>query len=241
MNLGVFGLLDIFIIILTIAFLVFGFIKGYYKRYARKPLIIAALIVLLFAFLHYGQLAKIMTSSNLFNISKPIYNEIYKNANKNFYPELLNSSSVQITKALLKTDKFFAYIISNGISLGSTQEEIVSSVASQATTMIVNWIAFAIIFVGLSLFIITVAYLAKRYVVFDFLDRVLGALVMLTTLNTVVSIIFTILHFSVDYNWIPGLEKWLSVDLQLNSEKYRIGKSFYNNNSIYNIIRLLIK
>ncbi len=242
MDLKICGLIDIILIVGTIIFLILGFKKGAIKKIISLA---GILVILVFSIIYCGQFAQFLIHHNV------IYPSIYGKINTNILTNLENkglsagATVGEVLKTGLNIPGFIADMIGKGVTNHYPQLTDVNSVADAVSgylaTMAMNVISFFILAIGLFVVILILKLIADMLRTNKFVkavDGILGAVLYVTIYAAVVCFIFCILSYFMRCSWFEGAKKWLEVDMQLNTNKFRISKALYEGNILRRLLEL---
>lgn len=232
MDLGIIGLIDIFIILLAIIAIIVGYVRGFMKKMLSW---VGFLILIAFAILFTTQIAHFCISHNI--IYPSIYDKIFGKVDGWLSAHQYKSYSVTIEKsfgipAFLAT--IFSLLMGNPkINKAEGAPSYQVQVSTKISESIMNVIAFLIIFVIVLIFMAILKIIcakARENKVVRVTDGLLGIALYLVLLMFTLSFIFFVTKLVYDAKWFPNFNKFLEKDLQLNSNKFRISKSIYQSN-----------
>lgn len=237
MDLGIVGIVDIVIIVIALLSIIIGYKKGFMNKALSM---FGILVIFVFAIMYQGALTQVFKSNNI------IYNDIYDTFKEKIDAFTLTVAEgdtykfVDILKSGFGIVAFLAYPISwimGSPSTGLTNAEY----ADIMTNRTVNIISFLIIFVA-GLIIYFILKLISKNLRNDkfirFIDGVLGIILYLVLSAIFVYVVFFVLNLIMDQSWFSSAKEWLTVDMQLDTDKFRISKAMYNNNLFVRIKEL---
>ena len=235
---GLFGVLDIVLVVFAIIMAIVGFKQGFMKKLLSH---IGVIAILLFSVFFAGQFAQML-----------IHNEI-------IYPQLLDTFTNNITKALsehsiptgattsealaimLGIPAFLSDMLAN--AMGNPEVgTLVATTADYLATMSMNAISFGILVVGLFIIMgilkVLVNGLRKSGLV-KFLDGLLGIVYYVALYAIIVTVLFYVLSLVMDLEWFKPAKDFLTIDMQLdNPDAYRVSKALYEANFLKRILAL---
>lgn len=240
MDLYICGLIDIILIIGVILFFIIGYKTGFMKKIINTA---GVLIILIFSIVFCSQFAEFLTAHNIFypSINDAIYSSIVeKLSEKNIS---VDSSISVLLHDGVGVPTFIANLMSNAIESETikTTSDAVLSISSYITGLIMVVISFFILFIGLLIIIYILKKIAdglRKNGLVRFVDGVLGALFSLAIYSVVVLVLFCIMSYMMNAEWFSTAREWLIVDMQLDTDKFRISKIIYNGNILTNILNL---
>lgn len=242
MDLWICGIIDIVLVVFGIVFLVLGYKKGFIKKVVSFFGIFA---ILIFSFMYCGQLANFLTENQL--ISPSIYENIHTNlVAKIAEADLTTATTVEeFLKQTLSIPGFIATMIQNGIKGAgidvSTVGECIDGVSLYITNVAMSVICFLILAIGIFILLLLlklIANLLRTNGIVRFIDGVLGAMLSLTIFLVVVCVAFYVLSLCMDAEWFASAKEWLTVDMKLGQDSFRISKVIYEGNIIQKIMNL---
>lgn len=240
MDLYICGLIDIILILGVIIFLIVGYKTGFIKKVIN---IAGVIVILVFSIVFCNQFAEFLTAHNIIfpGINNAIYSTILeKLADKGIASDA--SINVMLEEGI-GIPRFFANFIANGIKSDtiSSTSDVALSISTYLTGIIMVIISFFILFIGLLIVIYILKKIAdgmRKNGLIRFIDGTLGALFSLTIYSVVVLVLFCILSYMMDAEWFSSAREWLIVDMQLETDKFRISKIIYNGNILTNLLNL---
>lgn len=236
------GIIDIVLVIGILIFIIIGFKKGFIKKVISLA---GILVILVFSLVYCGQFAQFLIQHDV------IYPDIFDKINTNILTNLEgkdipgDATVMEVLVDGLNVPKFIATLIKNGVeSQGSAMpsvNEMASSIAQYLSTAIMNIISFLILALGI--FIITlilklIASALRTNKLIRFVDGLLGALLYVTIFAGFVCVVFCVISYFMDQEWFSGAKAWLEVDMQLNTDKFRLSKMVYNGNILKRFLEL---
>lgn len=242
MDLYICGIVDIILIIGAILFLIIGFKKGFIKKVISLA---GILVILIFSIIYCGQFAQFLIHNDI------IYPDIYQNINSNILTNLegkdiaADATVVDVLVDGLNVPRFIANLIGNGVmNQGSelpTVASMADAIAKYLGTTLMSIIAFFILAIGI--FVITlilklIANALRTNKLIRIVDGILGSVLYVTIFACIVCVIFCIISCFMDKEWFASARKWLEVDMQLNTDKFRISKFVYNGNILKRFLDL---
>ncbi len=240
MDLYICGLIDIILVLGVIIFFFVGYKTGFIKKVIN---IAGVLVILIFSVVFCSQFAEFLTAHNIIypNINDAIYNSIVnKLAEKNISAD---SSLTVLLHDGVGIPQWISNLLANAIesdTIKSTSDAVLS-ISSYITGLIMVVISFFILFIGLLIIIYILKKIAdglRKNGLIRFVDGVLGALFSLTIYSVVVLVLFCIMSYMMDAEWFSTAREWLIVDMQLDTDRFRISKIIYNGNILTNFLNL---
>ena len=117
----------------------------------------------------------------------------------------------------------------------------VSATTQYACQTIMNIISFFILAIGIFIIILIIKLIASVLRTNKFVrvvDGILGAVLYVTIFIAIVCIVFTVISYCMDKEWFSPAKEWLTVDMQLDTDKFRLSKWIYEGNIIRRILNL---
>lgn len=243
MDLKICGILDIILIVAGIVFLIIGYKKGFIKKLISLA---GILVIIIFSIVYCSQFAQFLIHHKVFYPN--FYNNIFNNIITNLEKKNI-AGDATVTDVLvqgLNIPKFIASMLANGIVKEGqslpTVLEIADAIAKYLGTALMNIISFFILAVGIFLLVLILKILAsvlRTNKLVKVVDGILGALFYLTIFATVVCVLFYFLSLCMNQEWFKGARDWLTVDMQLETNHFRLSKLVYQGNIIKKIFDLI--
>lgn len=241
MDLKFCGIIDIIMVLGGIIMLFVGYKKGFITKILS---VASILLIIIFSFFFASTLTGYLKDWNLIypNILSGITNNI--NANLENVDVPADATTVQAVSILLHIPEWIAQPIVNFMGDGVPSElaQLVNAVADTVTRWCCNVISFFIIAFGVILIIAIaklIAAIFRQNKVFRFIDGVFGVLLYEVIYIAILSVLFLILYFLYNNANIEGLNNFVKVDMQMDTEAFRISKWFYENNIIKTLISII--
>lgn len=244
MNLYICGLLDIILVLCTALFIFIGFKVGFIKKALS---LFSVVMIIIFAIIYCGQFAKFLIAADIFysDIYNPIFDNVMLNLTEKGIPS--DANLVQVISTGIGLPEWLAGFIENAVVNTGLQldnvETMVHGLCEYVATSVMNVIAFGVIVIGVTILQVILkifAELLRKNELFRTIDGVLGAIFFLGIYATVVSVVFMFLAIFMNQPWFADAAAWLKVDMQLESDAFRISKAVYEGNLLKNIIDLFI-
>lgn len=236
------GIIDIVLVLLAIVFLIVGYKKGFIKKIIS---LVGIIIILIVSFIYCGQFANFLREHNI------IYPDLESSIGANIAQKIseANISPEAGIKEFLTTGlnipSFISGFIANGIINSHPEltnvEQMVSATTQYACQTIMNIISFFILAIGIFIIILIIKLIASVLRTNKFVrvvDGILGAVLYVTIFIAIVCIVFTVISYCMDKEWFSPVKEWLTVDMQLNTDKFRLSKWIYEGNIIRRILNL---
>ena len=234
MDLGFFGIIDIFVVLFGILFLFLGFRKGFMNKMIG---LLAVLVIIGLSIVLASNFAEFLKNRDIFYPS--IYNGIYDNV-KETVDANPGSSTADIIGSALNMPSLIASFIASKIDVEPAL--LPEAVASVSTKYIMRVIAFFILVVAFTIVFIILKLIAKAArsnSVIRTVDGVLGMALYFLIYMTIISLLFFVLNIFVTKGVISGgTLEFIQTDLQLNTDSFRLSKFLYEGN-IFNSVKEL--
>lgn len=235
MDLGFFGIIDVFVVLLGILALFIGFKKGFMNKMIG---LLGVLVMLALSITLAPNFAEFLKNREIFYPG--IYSSIFDKMSSVVQEAGEGATTTDIIANALHIPGLLASFIAGKIDV--TPEELPNAVATQLGGYAMVGIAFAILALLFTIVFVVMKILTntlrKNSIIRTF-DGILGMAFYLLIYTLIISLIFFILNLMVTKGAITGdTLKFIETDLQLNSDAFRISKFFYNGN-IFNSIKEL--
>ena len=234
MNLGFCGITDIILVLLFIIALIIGAKKGFMTKFISLS---SGLVGLVIAILFCSRFANMLIANEVFypSIENNIYNNILSSGMIN---ETSNASD--ILQALGFPGIIADYIGSKIQSdLGVTNLAV--SLASETAKLFMVIISFAILLIGcwvLTFILKILIKLLRNSLIIRIADGFLGVILYGFLSIILIYILFFVLSLIIQIPALDGFKNFMTVDMQLDTDKFRLSKYFYENNILINFFRL---
>lgn len=237
--LNLFGIVDVIIVLAIITMILIGWKKGFLLKIVE----LASGI--------FGLIASLLLTRPFSNLLDRWFGADIESRISNHFlaknPELSeNITEPKLKQALegLSLPDFMTKWISDSIDYESATESIVEAITPIFKTMILVVIAFVTLFFGSMIVFFILKLLSKaitRVPIIRQIDKVLGALFGLFKVTMLIFILLLILSFVLA---IPSVNEaigdFITIDMQLDSEKFRLSKWLYHNNIFRFIINVFL-
>lgn len=242
MDLKICGIIDIVLVVLAIIFLIVGYKKGFIKKVISFA---GILVIIIFSIIYCGQFAQFLIHHDV------LYPDIYDKINSNILTNLEGKSIasdatvVDVLVEGLNIPKFIANMIGNGVTGEGgellTVADMADAIANYLGTAAMTIIAFFVLAIGI--FIITlilklIASALRTNRLVKIVDGILGSVLYVTIFAGIVCVVFYLISLFMDQAWFSGAKEWLEVDMQLNTDSFRLSKLVYNGNIVKRILDL---
>lgn len=237
--LNLFGVLDILIVIAVVFMVYMGWKKGFLLK-----------IVELASGL-FGLIASLLLTRPFSRLLDNWFGADIEGKIRNHFIEKNPALTSELTEPKLKQalqdlsmPEFMTKWISDSIDYEAATQSIIDAITPIFKMMILIVIAFVTLFIGsmlLFFFLKILARMVTKIPVIKQVDRVLGLFFGLFKVVIVVYILLLILSFVLA---VPGINNligdFISVDMQLDTNSFRLSKWLYNNNIFRFIINVFL-
>ena len=239
---GILGIVDIVIFLIGIIVIIIGYKLGFIKKVLS---LIGILAILAISFFYCTTLAGILIEGNV--IYPSIYSSLEANMMEkvNEYGLTAESTVVDFFETCLGIPAFLGKMLAGGIEgvdAATTADEIVKLIAEYLSTMAMNAICFVIIAIVLIIVIAILKAIAnglRELKVVRVIDGILGSVLYLALYTATLFAIFALLDWFMTMDWFAGAKDFLTVDMQLDTEEFRLSKFIYEHNIILNLFQFL--
>ncbi len=257
MDLGFCGIIDIVLVVLLLLFWIIGYKKGF----AKKIISFASIILIaVFAFFFCTTVAGFIISNNVFNLNTAITNWLSGNFSLEGNELIANETGVYkvVLSKIAGFPEFLANWFANGAgrldagafdgTVYSGSSVITFRAASEislkyATYLFIKVIAFFAIVIAviivLAILKAIVNSLREGSKAVKVIDGFFGIILYSVLFAAIVLVLFFGLSFLMDHpewEWFSGIRNWITVDMQLDTEKFRLSKYLYQGNFLRRII-----
>lgn len=232
MDFGFFGAIDIAIVLIFLIVLFVGFKVGFLDKFLSLS---KTLCGFLFALIFCNSFASTLVDWGAFYPS--IYEKIYSNISEKAGVTDLSTASELYEK--IGFPSFIADMLAKTVSGDSGS--IIDLVASNVSHFIMVIIAFLLLFFGTTLlffilkFIVTILRQSKFIRV---CDGIFGMAFFAILFVVVIYIAGGILSLVIDLDALSDVKEFLTIDMQLGEDEFRLSKYFYEHNILVNILKL---
>lgn len=226
MDLGFTGILDIILVLGAILFLVIGYFKGFMNKALS---ILGVILILVFSYLYCRQIASLLKSSNI------IYPSIYSMLHKKMDAASVDTSMsfVKVLEVAYGIPTFLANIISffmGSPASGLGADAYCDLLALEILDIIVFIVVDMILLIALGILHFLTRNMRKNAIV-RVVDGIFGMILYLCIYSAFVILIFfvfNVIYMNIDHT--SGFGLWLTIDMQLETDKFRISKVLFENN-----------
>ncbi len=233
MDLKFCGILDIILVLAIIVSLIIGAKKGFLEKFISMGSWLMALIL---AFIFCSRLADLFIANNI--IVGGIRENILTNIQNT---EAFKSGATDPTKFFeeLGFPNIIANLINNSVDMDATT--IANNLADGISRMFMVVISFLILFFGILIGLLVLKLIVKlirQATLVRVVDGILG--VGLYGLLSIITIYvaFFVLSLLMQIPAFDALRNFMITDMQLNTDKFRLSKYFYENNILINFLKL---
>ena len=235
MDLGIFGIIDIVVIIIGILFLIIGFKKGFMNKMIG---LLGVLVMLALSIVLASNFAEFLKNREI--IYPSIYDSVFTKMQDVVNEAGEGASTADIIAKALNIPSLFASFIASKIE--ATPAELPAMVAEKVGTYAMRGIAFLILAFAFTLIFVVLKILAntlRKNSIVKTIDGLLGMALYFLIYIVILSLIFFILNILVTKEVITGSTlEFINTDLQLKTDAFRISKFLYNGN-LFNSIKEL--
>lgn len=239
---GILGILDIVIFLGAVIAIFAGYKLGFIKKVLS---LVGILAILGISFFYCTGLAGIFIEADIIypNIYQPMVDKMLVKVGE--YGLTAESTVVEFFEVGLGIPKFLANMIADsidGIDVATSANQICELIAGHLTTMIMNIICFVIIAVALIIVIAILKAIAnglRELKIVRVFDGILGAVLYLALYIAGMFAIFALLDWFMTMEWFAAVKDFLVVDMQLDTESFRISKWIYEHNVLLNVFEFL--
>lgn len=240
---GLFGIIDVLIVAVVAIFLVIGWKKGFLS----KVIDMASSI--------FGLVASVLLAKPFSGVLRTWFGEALEGRiNDYLYTRLddiglavADLTEVNLREALegFSLPNFMVDWVIESVDYNQVALSIVDSISPLILSLALLVLAFITLFFGSMIVFWILKLLAKGITsipVIKQIDKILGLLFGFLKVAFLVYILLFILALVINIPAINNLiYEFLAVDMQLDSEKFRLSKYLYDNNLLKNIINVFVK
>lgn len=227
MDWGFTGLLDVIIVVLALLSMLLGFKKGFMNKMLSFVGVIA---ILIFAFFFCTQVAAWFYGGKLYTH----FDITFRQNIDNKLGGVDGKSCAEVISAATNIPTWITQLFANAMG-NPDPSEAIDTVATTLTIWTLNVIAFVAIFlIGIILLIIlkVITKNLRSITAVKIIDGILGIILYLGIYFAIVTGVFALINLAVSQNWewLSSVNNWFRVDMQLDTDKFRISKILYENN-----------
>ena len=237
MDWGIMGLIDVILVLLIIIMGIVGYKKGFLKKAIGMVSFFVALVV---SIVFCKQFANFLKGQDI--IYGGLYDKWYLKFSEIEAIHLLENSE-DLAGSLnehLKLPQFLCDSIADSIlanvSAQSILEKLTTAVADMLMVLISACLLFVIVFVGAFILKLLV-HILRGNAIIKCVDGIIGVVFYVSMLLLFVCFVFAVFHALADKEFFTPVQEFLVIDLQLETEKFRFAKLFYEHNPIVTIIQ----
>lgn len=228
------GITDIILILFFIFAIIWGAKKGFMSKFISLSSGIVGLIV---AIIFCSRFANMLIEHQVFYPA--IQNNIYENITSSGL--MTETSSASDVLSGLGFPGVIADYIGSKIDSSLTGSSLATTMAQETAKLFMVIISFAILLIGcwvLTFVIKLLIKLIRASLVIRIVDGVLGVVLYGFLAIICIYILFFILSLVIQIPGLEGFRNFMTVDMQLDTDKFRLSKYFYENNILINFFRL---
>lgn len=227
--LGLFGIIDVLIVFSVVAMIWLGWKSGFLLKIVEMASSL------------FGLIASLLLARPFSNLLDQWFGEGLEERIRTNFLEQSPSLSQNVTEPNLRQaledlsmPDFIKDLISNSIDYDTVTASIIDAITPLFKTMILLVIAFVSLFIGSMIvffFLKILSRMVTKIPVIKQIDKVLGALFGLFKVTIIIYVLLLILSFLLA---VPGFNDligdFVSIDMQLESDSFRLSKWLYDNN-----------
>ncbi len=229
-----FGVIDIILVVLFIATLIIGFKKGFLEKFVKLANVLCGLLI---AIIFCKDVASYLQTSNAFSIYSSIFSKIEENVSglEIFKNGNITGEGVLKEMGLPQT---LASLFHNVELLNTT--DAIFDITTALTKVAMIFVSFLILFIGFSILCMILKILIKllrKATLIRICDGILGTIFYGIIFIIVVYVVMYVLSILIAMPSFESLKNFLVIDMQLESDKFRLSKALYNNNLVTNLFK----
>jgi len=239
MNFGFFGIIDVVIVGLVILFLVLGWKHGFLEK------------VIQMASSVFGLIASILLARPFSNVLRGWFGDAIELNIRDYLMERGSLFAQQLTETNLREalqglslPNFMVDWIVQSVDTNQMATSIIDSITPLILSLALLVIAFITLFLGSMIIFFLLRLLAKGITsipIIKQVDKVLGVLFGFLKVALLIYILLFVLALVINIPAVNNLiYNFLAVDMQLETEKFRLSKYLYDNNLLRNVIGIFI-
>ena len=242
---NIFGILGIADIIIFFGALI-AIIAGYKLGFIKKVLsLVDVLAILAISFFYCTTLAGLLIEADI--IYPAIYTPLVERMDAAVieYGLTAESTVIDFFKVCLGVPEFLGKMIADsitGLDAATTAHEICVIIAGHLATMAMNAICFVAIAIVLIIVIAILKAVANGLREIKFvrvIDGLLGSVLYVALYAAGVFAVFALLNWFMTMEWFAAAKDFLVVDMQLETEAFRLSKFIYEHNVLLNVFQFL--
>lgn len=234
MDLIFIGITDIIIVLLVVIALILGYKKGFMQKFLSLASWIVSLVL------------SIIFCSDFSAFLKD-HNFIYPNINHNVYHNILEKTNGETSlEGILNTlglPDVLSRFIAQGVNPDDSTTNMVQQIADNFTNFIMVIISFFILFFGIMILVLLlklIVALVRNITAIRIIDGILGLFLYGFLSIIVVFILLFILSLIIQIPALDGFKNFMVIDMQLDTEKFRLSKYLYENNILINLFKIFL-
>ena len=244
MNINVFGLfsfgvIDVVIVLLVVAFIVIGWKKGFLEKIINMASSIFGLIASILLARPFSNVLR-----GWFGSSLEVSIRDYLISRSDLFATQLNEANLRAALEGLSLPNFMVEWIVDSVDLTVVTNSIIDSIAPIILSLALLVIAFITLFFGSMILFLLLRILARGITsipVIKQIDKVLGVLFGLLKVAVLVYVVLFVLALLINIPAINNLiYNFLDVDMQLSTDNFRLSKYLYDNNLLKDIVNIFI-
>lgn len=230
------GVTDIVIVLLFIGFVVIGAKKGFLKKFVGLA---SGLVGLLLAFFFCSDFANLLIDKGF------IYPSIQQNVYTNIFA--VTNANPDSTIADILNNLGLPSIISDYIgpkiqtSVGSP-EALATAISTEIAKMFMAVISFIMLFIiiclGVAILKLLISLLRKS-VIIKVADGFLGVIFYGVMGIITIYLLLFVVSLVIQIPQLSAFNEFMKVDMQLETDAFRLSKYFYENNILSNLLKIL--
>lgn len=239
MNFGFFGIIDVVIVGLVILFLVLGWKHGFLEK------------VIQMASSVFGLIASILLARPFSNVLRNWFGDAIESNIRDYLMERGSLFTQQLTETNLREalqglslPNFMVDWIVQSVDTNQVATSIIDSITPLILSLALLVIAFITLFFGSMIIFFLLRILAKGITsipIIKQVDKVLGVLFGFLKVALLIYILLFVLALVINIPAVNNLiYNFLAVDMQLETDKFRLSKYLYDNNLLRNFIGIFI-
>jgi len=236
---GLFGVIDVVIVLTVILFAVIGWKKGFLEK------------VIDMASSVFGLIASILLAKPFSTVLRGWFGEAMESSIHDYLisrsPDFANALSETSLRAALEglsLPDFMVQWIVDSVDFSQVATSIIDSVTPLVLTLALLFISFVTLFFGSMIIFFLLRILAKGITsvpIIKQVDKFFGLIFGLLKVALLIYILLFVLALVIN---IPAINnmiwEFLEVDMQLTTEQFRLSKYLYDNNLLKNVINIFV-
>jgi len=238
MNLGFFGILDVAIVGLVVLFAILGWKKGFLVPVVKM---VSGVFGLIASIILARPFSTVIDKWFGVSINEHIHEYL---TSRDVFSAALSEANVRTAFESMSLPKFMIDWIVDSIDFDQIGMSIIDTIQPWIKSLVLVLISFLVLFFGSMIVFFILKLLAKLLTSIPFIkqvDKVLGVIFGLVKIAAIIYIAMFMLALLIT---IPAVNNvigdFLAVDMQLNTDKFRLSKWVYNNNIISQIFYMFV-